>query len=72
MKIVTVCLGCYHVTVNDKPEMSISEITKLMIAIQFNPDSVLVDGYVCANCRKSFPKEYYDKLIMRITSLVFS
>ena len=63
MKNVVVCLGCSNVTVNDRPEMSISAITKLMIAVRFNPETIIIDKHVCANCRIHFPKEYCDKLM---------
>jgi len=63
MKKVIICLGCYDVTVNDRPEMSISAITKLMIVAKFNPETIIIDRCVCPNCRISFSKEYCDKLM---------
>jgi len=63
MKKVIICLGCYDVTVNDRTEMSVSAVTKLMIATRFRPETIIIDRNICPNCRGSFPKEYCDKLI---------
>ena len=71
MKTVIVCLGCYDVVVNDRPEMSISAITKLMIVAKFHPETIIINRYVCPNCRISFSEEYCDKL-MKDTLVVSS
>jgi len=71
MKNVIACLGCGDLTVNGKPERSLLEVTKLMIATRFNPESVVIVKHVCPNCRINFPKEFCDKL-MEDTPLVSS
>ena len=64
MKIVTVCMGCYNVTINNTPTInSINTITKLMLMAKFTPDMISIEKYVCHECRISFSKKYCDKIL---------
>ena len=63
MKNVIVCLVCYDVTVDDRSEMSLSEVTKLMLIAKFNPKMISIEKHVCPNCRIFSPQEYCDKVL---------
>lgn len=64
MKIVTVCMGCYSVTINNTPIInSINTITKLMVMAKFTPNMISIEKYVCHECRIFTPKEFCDKIL---------